>query len=338
MRPFFGFLLVVALLGWAPALAQDPQLTQFYHAPLYLNPAFTGTTEEFRVAGSFRYQWTAIDAQFQTTTVAFDYNAAPLRSGFGLLLQHDRAGSFLTTTGVTGLYSFLVPLSSDWHLRLGLQGGVGNRQLDFSQLVFVSQVRPDEPDVWEGGVGGSRWFADVSSGAVLYNRHFWGGVAVHHLNRPNASFFPGDNAAIPLKLSAHLGANLPISTINGELYLLPALLYRQQGPLSQLDVSTRLAFERFPLVVGLAYRGIPFRQNFNSTQQDAVAFTAGLQTGKLTFGYSYDLTVSGIRPYSGGSHEIALVYQWGSQRTRTKRGISCPIYERPSSGGWNLRQ
>ncbi len=338
MRFLFWFSLGWCGLAALPLKAQDPQFTQFYHAPLYLNPAFTGTTEEFRLAGNYRYQWTAIDAQFMTTTVAFDYSAPTIRSGFGLLIQHDKAGGFLTTTGATGLYSFLVPLSDQWHLRLGLQAGVGNRQLDFSQLVFVSQVRPDEADVWEGGSSGSRWFADFAGGAVLYSRHFWGGLAVHHLNRPNTSFFPGDNATLPLKISAHVGANLPISTLNGDLYLLPAALYRQQGPVSQLDVGARLAFERFPLILGVAYRGIPFKKNFNSTQQDAVAFSTGLRTGQFTFGYSYDLTIAGIRPYSGGSHEIAIVYEWATKRSRSRRGISCPIYDKPMNSGWNLRQ
>jgi type IX secretion system PorP/SprF family membrane protein len=337
MKPYQTLLVIVLLsLAAQPARAQDPQFTQFYHAPLYLNPAFTGTTEQYRVAGNYRYQWTALGANFHSTTVGFDYNAAPVRSGFGLLLHHDRAGQLgLNTTGVNGLYSFLVPLSRAWQLRLGVQAGLANRRLDFSELVFPSQVRPGEPNVWEGPAGSSRWYTSFGAGLAVYNANFWLGAAVHHLNQPDVAMLPGEVSGLPLKVSAHVGGNLEVSTLNGAIYLLPSMLYKQQGAARQLDAGLRVAFERAPLVLGAFYRGLPFLQSFDQVNQDALAATVGLRWGALSFGYSYDLTISGLQRYSGGSHELALVYQWGSLRTRRLRGVACPLYERPLRGSPN---
>jgi hypothetical protein len=45
--------------------AQDPQYSQFYAAPLYLNPAFAGATGQNRIGINYRNQWPAIDANFQ---------------------------------------------------------------------------------------------------------------------------------------------------------------------------------------------------------------------------------------------------------------------------------
>ena len=51
------FTLIIFLGYWATLLAQDPEFSQYYAAPLYLNPAFTGTTADHRFIANFRNQW-----------------------------------------------------------------------------------------------------------------------------------------------------------------------------------------------------------------------------------------------------------------------------------------
>ncbi|MDZ7648916.1 MAG: type IX secretion system membrane protein PorP/SprF [Cytophagales bacterium] len=50
--------LLLLFLGMGMAAhAQDPQFSQYYAAPLYLNPAFTGTTQDHRFITNYRNQW-----------------------------------------------------------------------------------------------------------------------------------------------------------------------------------------------------------------------------------------------------------------------------------------
>src|SRR5687768_15296278 len=76
-------LLLLILLTEGTVTAQDPQFSQFYAAPLYLNPAFAGSTNQARAGVNFRNQWPAIDASFTTLSAYFDYFIEDKNSGVG---------------------------------------------------------------------------------------------------------------------------------------------------------------------------------------------------------------------------------------------------------------
>ena len=55
-----GILLFVLILLMGNSLqvkGQDPEFSQFYANPIYLNPAFTGTSALPRVVVNYRNQW-----------------------------------------------------------------------------------------------------------------------------------------------------------------------------------------------------------------------------------------------------------------------------------------
>jgi len=52
--------------------AQDPEFTQFYANPLYLNPAFAGTARCPRVNLNYRNQWPAISGTYVTYSASYD--------------------------------------------------------------------------------------------------------------------------------------------------------------------------------------------------------------------------------------------------------------------------
>ena len=69
------FTLLTFVLGLVTITqAQEPQYSQFYAAPLYLNPAFTGNTEGTRFAAIYRNQWPAVSGTFQSVSASLDLN------------------------------------------------------------------------------------------------------------------------------------------------------------------------------------------------------------------------------------------------------------------------
>jgi hypothetical protein len=68
--------LLLFLFVWLfifPVKAQDFHYSQFYAAPLYLNPALTGSTELSRVGVNYRKQWPGLAQDFSAYSAYFDH-------------------------------------------------------------------------------------------------------------------------------------------------------------------------------------------------------------------------------------------------------------------------
>ena len=101
------FCLFAAITVSAQVLAQDPEFTQFYSNPLYLNPAFAGTARCPRMVMNYRNQWPSLSGSFVTTSASYDQHVETIQGGLGLIVVNDRAAqSTLNTTTFSGIYSY----------------------------------------------------------------------------------------------------------------------------------------------------------------------------------------------------------------------------------------
>jgi len=339
MRRFLTILLFLAV-AWTEVLGQDPQFSQYYAAPLYLNPAFAGTGAGHRFVANYRNQWPNIDNGFVTYAFSYDYNLQDLKSGVGFIAMTDRAGSAsLSSTTLGFVYSYKVQLSNKWIMTPGLYFGYGHRDIDMNRLVFGDQLQftndgqVPTSDPTFGSLGSSAYF-DFGAGFLVYNSKFWLGFSSYHINEPNRSLL-GDESAIPMKTSFHGGVKLPLqSTLFAKekiAYIAPSFVYKSQGRFDQLDIGLHFLYQ--PVMVGLWYRGIPLKQNVaDNISQDAVALILGLQFSNFEFGYSYDFTISELGPSSSGAHELSLKYDLeiitSSKTKKPSKFIPCPTFIR----------
>lgn len=305
--------------------AQDPEFTQFYANPLYLNPAFAGTARCPRLVMNYRNQWPALTGTFVTTSASYDQHVETIQGGLGLLVTNDRAGrGTLNTTTVSGIYSYQQPISRNFSLKAGFQATYFQKALDWSKLTFGDMIDPRKGFIYETQDiprGGSVNNVDFSAGILGFSEKIYFGFAAHHLTEPNESLVVG-TSRLPMKWTGHVGAVIPIDKRNrySESSISPNILYRRQGEFQQLNIG--LYVRKGPLVGGIWYRGILF-----SDYRDAFITTVGIQTDVIRFGYSYDVTVSELTPATGGSHEISMTLQFDCRPKRTKfRTISCPSF------------
>lgn len=302
------------------SFAQDPEFTQFYAAPLYLNPAFAGSSRCPRLAMNYRNQWPALSATFVTYSVSYDQHVDVLQGGLGLLVLNDKAGDgTLNTTNVSGIYSYQLNVTRQFSIKAGFQATYVQKKVDWDKLTFGDMIDPRYGFVYttqEIRPNDTRSFVDLSAGILAYSSKIYAGVAVNHLTEPDESFLGNVTSPLPMKITGHAGAVIPLETGRNAAssYISPNILYQQQQDFTQLNLG--LYVKKGPLVGGLWYRN-----------KDAVIILLGVQQGMFKFGYSYDVTVSKLAEASKGSHEASFVMEFECKPKKKKfRTINCPSF------------
>jgi type IX secretion system PorP/SprF family membrane protein len=332
--------LIIFLGNVLVAIAQDPEFSQYYAAPLYLNPAFTGTTADHRFIANFRNQWPNVAQGYVTYAASYDYNLSNLNSGFGFLATQDQAGTAgMKSTELNFLYSYKLSISNKWVISSGLNFGYAVRSIDFNKLIFADQLQlgstqtlpSSDPSLTNSG---NAHYFDFKAGLLAYNKNFWLGFAANHLNEPNRSLVNAE-AYVPLKITVHGGVRIPLyrGAFKRERIpvLSPSFVYKHQGNFEQLDVGAYLLYD--PIIFGLWFRGIPVLNNAqNNPRRDAAVVILGFQLNRFEVVYSYDFTISELGPVSGGAHEVALKYRFEialhDKSKKRERFIPCPTYIR----------
>lgn len=330
-------LLCVLVAVSAVANAQDPQFTQFYANPIYLNPAFAGSNRCARVNINYRNQWPALKETYITTSASYDQHFDGLNGGLGLMVLNDQAGEgTIKTTNISGMYSYQLNVNRKMSMRFGLQGTYVQKSLDFDKLTFGDMIDPRYGFVYETQETRpteSRSFMDFSGGVLAYSSKVYGGLAVHHLTEPDEAFIVKGSSKLPMKVTAHMGALLPVGESGGGYrgrvnrdegtFISPNILYQQQAAFNQLNLGMYILHS--PIVGGLWYRGNFGKDKFMSS--DSFIALVGVQKGIFKFGYSYDVTVSALSNSTGGSHEVSLGLNFECRPKKKRfRAISCPSF------------
>jgi len=315
------FVPLVVFISTAVSLfGQDPQFTQFYANPLYLNPAFAGSVRCPRFVLNYRNQWPAIPGNFVTYSASYDQHFDALGGGIGVLVNNDQAGEgTLITTNVSGIYSYHLPVSRKFSIKAGFQATYSQRTLDWTRLTFGDQIDSRYGFIYntkETFGPNNVSFVDFSAGVIGYSEKFFIGFAAHHLTQPDQSFLV-PTSRLPMKLTGHMGAviNLGRKTrFNDPAKISPNILFQQQQDFRQINLG--MYFQKSPFIAGLWYRN-----------KDAFIILVGLQQGLYKFGYSYDVTISRLTNATAGAHEVSFALQLACKPVKKRfRTINCPSF------------
>jgi type IX secretion system PorP/SprF family membrane protein len=319
----------------AYAKAQNPQFTQFYAIPLYLNPAFTGQTYEHRFVADIRDQWPGISTTYKTGVVSYDYNIASANSGIGLMVLQDNAGTPTISSTLAMLsYAYHFKINKFAEIRGGIQLGYGYKSIDISKLVLNDQLHYNTSatlDPYVINMNNHVNYMDINAGALLNSTNYWLGFSALHINTPNTSFNEDGNNKQPTNFSLHGGYRFIKEKKGNQLkeYFSPSFNYKHERNFDQLDIGAY--YFKAPLNLGLWYRGLPLKHYapgyFNA---DALSFLIGVDIAKYDarIGFSYDITLSRLSvARSLGSFELAIIYEYAKRSKKTRKVlISCPKF------------
>lgn len=307
---------MLAGAGLGDLYAQDPEFTQFYANPLYLNPAFAGTARCPRISLNYRNQWPGITGTFVTYSASYDQHIDAMSGGVGFLFTNDRAGmATINTTNISGIYSYQLNITREFSMKVGLQATYAQKSVDWSKLNFGDMIDPRRGFIYntnEVPNATSKTNVDFSAGLLGYSRRYFFGAAVHHITEPDEGFL--GPSKLPMKYTGHAGAVIPIGGRYSETSISPNVLFQKQQDFQQLNLG--IYFSKGPLVGGLWYRN-----------QDSFILLLGFQQDLFKFGYSYDVTVSKLTNATAGSHELSFQMQFECKPKKKKfRTVSCPSF------------
>ena len=333
------FIFLFSILASDLVNAQDKHFTQFYAAPLTLNPALTGSMPgRYRVSGIYRDQWRGVlDNPYVTFGAAVDVNfdiefdsRYKDQVAIGLLFVNDQVPEVDFSTNQISLSAALhkgLDFDKKQFLTLGVQGTIAQRNVNYEDLTFDDQF--NEIDGFEFATAENLPENNFSYGdlAVGLNYRYSPkkdvainvGAAMHHIFSPDQSFYaastPEDQDPISVsklysKYSAQLSVQIPLSD---QLFLLPRALYALQGPHQQINAGANLRiklnnFNNNALHLGSWVR--PIKNDDGGTALDAVVGLVGLELGGVSFGLSYDANLNALNSYrqGQGAIEFSLTY------------------------------
>jgi len=278
-------LLAATLLTSFVGAQQLPQFTQYMFNTIAINPAYAGSRETINLTALHRNQWAGLDGNPVTSTFSFHTPLNNEKIGLGLSYITDQLG-FESTNYAYGDFSYTIPISFEAKLSFGLKGGFTNYNLDNPDIndpFFNANFNSWRPNFGAGVyVTTDRWYAGFSSPRIV-----------------NADLNEGEFQA--LERISYYGIGGLVLDLSLDIKFRPSIITKfTNGAPATYDVTAGFLFyEKF--WAGTSYR-------FN----DASNFGAYLDyqvTKDIRLGYAYDLPTGNIRPYTGGTHEVILIFE-----------------------------
>jgi type IX secretion system PorP/SprF family membrane protein len=308
-----AFLVLATTVAAGGAYAQDALFSQYYAAPLYLNPGLTSVSPDISFNANYRSQWRALGdpiTAFQVSGTTPLKNRNPRKyhkQGVGGSIFNERAGAGggYRAIGGLGSYGYNLPLTYNYGsmLSLGVQAGVVQRSLDAGQLTWGSQYNSDlgnfdksinptingqltnsvvYPILNIGGV----WYINPQRKTLIRKFTAFNGLSVNNINRPNQALLKGQSEIVPMLYRLHGGFEFKL---NKALSLAPNYLFMRQRNADQYNVGAYLT-----------YRGLYNYTDKSATQtnivfgtwyrlQDSFIFSAGVSGKAYSVGLSYDV-------------------------------------------------
>lgn len=328
-KTYVSWLLLLFLITAKSDLkAGDPVFSQFFAAPMYLNPSYAGSTACSRLGLNYR-QWNSID-NFHAINFSYDTYSDRFRGGLGVIVTSDLSNAEVMQTNMGLIYSYHARISDNSFLNLAVQAGY-----------IRNDSRLRESDFYAPGedIGNFRGHdLDFSAGAMYFSDRIYGGVAVHHLNDPNMSLVEDGEDRRGRKYTAHVGMYFEPQSRSfrpgrGRNYFFSPNLIIQHHAYHE-HFSGGLYFGREPVMIGGWLRHHRFQSrnddannpstanNGPSSSINTLVFLAGLNMDDYRIGISYDYPV-GSSEFSGlmTVFEVSLAFRFNCGQRNIGRGI-----------------
>lgn len=332
------FLLLTACSIVTKTNAQGLHFSQFYNAPLLVNPSNTAlmSSDDYRIGINYRSQWTKLPVPYNTFSAFGDCTLYRSMSGtnwlgMGLAFFSDKAGDgSLSMTRADFSLAYHVQTSDNFLISAGLSGAYAGRSVNYNALTFDmqwdrfkfdkslpngEQINIVKTNFYDVGAGVS--FSYFPNEAVFIKL----GGSVAHITQPVESFYNQIS-----KMGIRPMVSLDGTFIMDKTFTLsPAIYYTTQKGAQEIVAGTLVSaavYDKGKAVTSII-AGVHYRFN------DAYIASLGIQYGTLRILSSYDYTSSKLGPEmkSNGAFEISIIQQGGyGEHMQKAKNMNCPRF------------
>ena len=288
--------MLICLVGLFQGLQAQhpPMLSQYMFNGMIINPAYTGSRDALSATALYRHQWAGFQGAPRTQSFFLHSPLKNPTNNFGLAIINDRLG-VSNHTQVYGTYAYRLDFEEKGRLSFGLQGGFSILKDRWSEVSTDQQG----DNVF---LADSPTFAVPRFGAGIYYDHrkwYLGAALPYLLDVKNSDYRLYTENSLqyrPLLVSGGV-----LIRLNPEVFLRPTFLvkYLPESP-TEVDINLNLILKE-SIWIGASYR----------TGDAVVALLEYQINTQLRIGYAYDYSITDLRNYNSGSHEIMLRYEFG---------------------------
>lgn len=302
-----GIVLSNYSLGYAQQL---PQLSQNYHNPFFLNPAYANHPSAATLAAVVRTQWLGLPnnpllQNVNTQVVAAQLPMPAWHTHIGLTLANDNIGAIRNTTATLAA-AYQQSLGTQKTLSIGIAAQMVNGSLNGSKL------RSPEGNYENGLLDHQDAYIPQE---VTTNTAFDGGIGIRFqtpkldvgiaLNKLLGSTldYTFDTGSATQTFKRYYQANAAYRLeLNHRIALTPTIWFKTDLVAYQIDSHLLVDIDQI-YKAGIGVRG------FSARSLDAIVAMVGMQINpKFRVAYSYDYHLTLLRRVQTGSHEISLLY------------------------------
>ena len=297
-------LLAVMLFAYLKSIAQtEPMYSQYMFNMLGVNPAYAGSREASSFNFFQRSQWIELQGAPQTTSFSFDQSILNKRAGWGIQFYDDKIG-VEKADGINIMGSTRIQVSENGILSGGLSLGLMNYRIDLMNV--TGRFTPSDPAFYSNL---NKWTPSLGLGIYYNTDNFYAGVSIPNLLKSRLTAFNLIKSGLQKINQKHIFLTSGIVIlINEDLKLKPSTMIKMvEGAPIEADFNTNVWLRD---IIGL---GVSYRTG------DAVIGMAEIQANQnLRFGYAYDMTISPLKFYNTGTHEIMIRYEIGNFKNKIK--------------------
>mgnify|MGYP005846334805 CR=1 FL=1 len=303
MRKSIYISAIIVLSLYKISAQQAPLFTQYIFNNFVYNPSIAGTNNYYQLRTNTRVQWVGLPEHPFTNVFSVFGPSKTKDMGFGGTFFSDVAGP-TSRTGINGAYAYNIAINEDLRLSMGVSAGLLQYKIDASRIdLWDEEMDPLRDQVYSKAV------PDASIGAYLYSYAYHFGISSSQLLNNKIEFIKNDTFTGISKLKRHFfmsGAYRYI--VDQEWSVEPTLILKKTGAVPwQLDCSVNGIFKNM-IWGGFAYR----------TGNTLSVILGYLHEKQYYFGYSYDFTLSSMRKWNSGSHEITIGYRFNDIKSVRK--------------------